>query len=412
MMSLRGNRKVRAWFSSAFMLVASALLPFGQRISVAAPPAPKKQILAHYMPWYESDPARNFYGWHWTMNHYHPERLGHGKREAASNYTPLLGLYDSNDPDTLECHVLLMKLSGIDGVIIDWYGNESYLDYGLIHRNTQHLIRFIKKAGLHYVIMYEDQTVPKLLAEKRIPNDDVVLHGQKLLQWIQSNWFTDPAYLTQNKQPVFMTFGNGYYTGEQWNKIFSTLKPSPKYFTESHQRPPAVGGFSWPQPGGGTEGALKEQQKFYAAAKTWSDFVPAAFPRFDDVYEKANVHKSWGHIDDQKGKIYSSTLEEALKSKASIIQIATWNDWGEGTMIEPSVEFGYRDLEKTQQLRRQYLEPRFVYTPQDLPLPVTLYRLRKKHKGDAKKAMELEAISRLLFSGQVHKARTLLNKFR
>jgi hypothetical protein len=31
--------------------------------------------------------------------------------------------------------------------------------------------------------------------------------------------------------------------------------------------------------------------------------------------------------------------------KPSIIQIATWNDWGEGTVVEPSREFGYRDLE-------------------------------------------------------------------
>lgn len=79
-----------------------------------------------------------------------------------------------------------------------------------------------------------------------------------------------------------------------------------------------------------------------------------------------------------------STLEQALRSKASLIQIATWNDWGEGTIIEPSVEFGYRDLQTTQRLRRQHIEPRFTYKPEDLPLPVALYRLRKKHKNDAK----------------------------
>jgi len=26
-----------------------------------------------------------------------------------------------------------------------------------------------------------------------------------------------------------------------------------------------------------------------------------------------------------------------------MVQIATWNDWGEGTGIEPTAEFGYRD---------------------------------------------------------------------
>jgi len=40
-----------------------------------------------------------------------------------SNYHPLIGLYDSTDPDLLECHLLQMKLAGIDGVIPDWYGS-------------------------------------------------------------------------------------------------------------------------------------------------------------------------------------------------------------------------------------------------------------------------------------------------
>ena len=359
MMTLFGVGKAVTTTGVAILMVLTLLFYF-QEESVAAPPAPKQRVFAHYMPWYEADPGRNFWGWHWTMNHFQPGRVSAGKREAASHYAPLIGLYDSNDQDTLECHVLLMKLSGIDGVIIDWYGTDDYLDYGLIHRNTQHLIRVIKKAGLRYAIMYEDQTVPKLLAEHRIPNDDVVAHGKKTLQWVQKNWFSDSAYLTQNKQPVFMTFGNGYYTGEQWNQIFLGITPSPRYFTESHRRSPATGAFSWPQPAGGTEAALKEQQQFYSSAKAWSDFVPAAFPRFDDVYEKAGLHKSWGHIDDQNGKTYSLTLEQAIKSKASLIQIATWNDWGEGTIIEPSVEFGYRDLETTQRLRRQYIDSHFA----------------------------------------------------
>src|SRR5205085_2411757 len=72
-------------------------------------------LMAHYMPWFEAAPNGQSFGWHWTMNHYHPERSNGGRPEAASHYFPLLGLYDSTDPDTLECHVLLMKLAGIDG---------------------------------------------------------------------------------------------------------------------------------------------------------------------------------------------------------------------------------------------------------------------------------------------------------
>ena len=58
------------------------------------------------------------------------------------------GPYDSNDVHTLECHVLLMKFSGIAGVIIDWYGIEDFRGYAAIHRNTKHLIKFIKKSEI------------------------------------------------------------------------------------------------------------------------------------------------------------------------------------------------------------------------------------------------------------------------
>ena len=43
-----------------------------------------------------------------------------------------------------------MKLSGIDGVIVDWYGSENFWDYGLLNESTQALFKYIKKAGLTF----------------------------------------------------------------------------------------------------------------------------------------------------------------------------------------------------------------------------------------------------------------------
>jgi len=53
------------------------------------------------------------------------------------------------------------------------------------------------------------------------------------------------------------------------------------------------------------------------------------------------------------------------------VQLVTWNDWGEGTQIEPSVEFGYRDLEATQRERRR-MTPSFPCIAADLRLPLTM----------------------------------------
>ena len=78
------------------MPVSTAQTSTTQRASA---PAGERAIMVHYMPWFEADPLHKRWGWHWTMNHYHPERMIGAKQEAASHYTPLIGLYDSNDPD-------------------------------------------------------------------------------------------------------------------------------------------------------------------------------------------------------------------------------------------------------------------------------------------------------------------------
>ena len=368
-------------------------------------PVGSRVLMAHYMPWFEADPLQKRWGWHWTMNHYHPEQTAQGnqqRREAASHYYPLIGLYDSNDLDALQCHALLMKYAGIDGVIIDWYGTDDFLDYGLVHRNAQQLIEAVRKAGLRFAICYEDQSVPKQIAANRLPQKDALTYGQTLLQWVQTHWFTDAAYYKQDNRPVFLVFGSGYYQGEQWNQIFAGLPEAPEFFTESNRRPPAVGAFDWPQPGGGTEQSFHETEVFYTRAAQWARFIPAAFPRFHDIYQEAGVQKSWGKIEDRDGKTYAETLERALKSPASLIQIVTWNDWGEGTQIEPSVEFGYRDLEATQRLRRKYLDASFPYTAQDLRLPVAFYALKKNASSDKAR---LDRISTLLFAGHLAEAR-------
>ncbi|HSI71848.1 MAG TPA: hypothetical protein VK934_01615, partial [Fimbriimonas sp.] len=61
------------------------------------------------------------------------------------------------------------------------------------------------------------------------------------------------------------------------------------------------------------------------------------------------------------------------------------------TVIEPSKEYGYRDLEEIQRARKN-----LVYSKQDLRLPLRLFLLRKKR---AKKAA-LDQVAKLLEAGK------------
>lgn len=381
-----------------------------QKMSAILPAnAHRRYLLVHYMPWFEANAATNTWGWHWTMNHYQPGNIVNGKRAIASHYYPLIGPYDSSDPDVIEYHVLLMKFAGIDGTVIDWYGNTNFNDYGLNHRNAQHLVAGIEKAHLHFAAMYEDGVADTLIKSDKIPASQAIALGQSTLTWLANNWFSSPSYVMLDNKPLFMTFGvPGYYKTSDWNQIFSVLPQQPEYITESSLRAPAEGAFSWPSPFGGTEKSFQDLNSFYGNASKWPTFIAGAYPRFVDIYKDAGVGPSWGSIDDQNGQTYQATLTKALQSNAPIVQIATWNDWGEGTMIEPSVEYGYRDLETTQRLVKQYLNPGLRYTPGDLRLPLELYKLRKAATTPAAKA-KLNRASALLFAGKTTEAKTTLD---
>jgi hypothetical protein len=90
------------------------------------------------------------------MGHFDPyQKKWDDQREIASYDYPLIGPYDSGDAAALECQVLLMKLAGLDGVIIDWYGTSGIHDHAVNHRNAQKLIPWLKRAGLKFAICYE-----------------------------------------------------------------------------------------------------------------------------------------------------------------------------------------------------------------------------------------------------------------
>ncbi len=382
---------------SAVIIAAALSAEFGASDASGqeAKPPDREQtpprILAHYMPWYEAKPYSPHWGWHWTMGAFDPDATI-GKQAIASHYRPLIGPYDSGDPDVIEYHSILMRLAGIDGVIFDWYGTSDLFDYAGIHRHASAFVSQAVKTGLDFAVCYEDQTIPKLVEAGRIKATERVEHGRRELDWLRKNWFREPTYLKLDNRPVLLSFGRDGLTDGEWKNVLDTSAGAPLYLSEHARRAAAAGAFDWPVPQLG----IKAQDVFYKEAKSWPAAMAVAFPRFHDIYDEAKVHKSWGKIDDAKGKTFTTTLEAAFKSGLPLIQIGTWNDWGEGTMIEPSVEFGSRDLEVVQRFRRQFIEPGFPCHPEDLALATRLYKLRKAARKRGIAATDLDDVAGLL----------------
>ncbi len=376
-------------------------------------------LLAHYMPWYSSKSVSGSWGWHWTMDHFDPDKVsGGGKREIASHDYPLMGAYDSSDPHALECQVIQMKLAGINGVIIDWYGIRDYFDYAAIHANTQALIPFLQKAGLQFVICYEDQSIGHMIKGGEIKASDGVREAKLSLQWLEENWFSHPSYLRKDDQPVLIVFGPQYFDEESWKETLSFFDTKPRVHLLPHlaKKYKADGPFGWIPVHGGNSLAPNEWResldRLYRRADDGENVMGIAFPGYDDIYAKAGIHDSYGSIDSRGGKTFIETLDRAYESSSDIIQIATWNDYGEGTVIEPARNFGYQFLEEVQRraFRTKGNTPK-EFSTADLRLPLQLFHLREEALNKGSETMGLDRVSKHLFSGEVEEARVLLDQW-
>ncbi len=366
-------------------------------------------VLVHYMAWYESKPASGAWGWHWTMGHFDPEVTGgDGRRQIASHDGPLIGPYDSGDDDALECQVLLMKLAGIDGVVVDWYGTSDFRDYAMIHRNTQRLIGRVKQAGLKFAICYEDQSIKHMVEAGRVTAAGGIDEAAKAMKWLDQHCFRDEAYVTLSGRPVLMVFGPQHFTAPQWPEVLAGVDHRPKLFGLPHlaRETGMDGAFGWPPVSGGSEIPRETWLDYLKDLHSRETVISVAFPGYHDIYQEAGLHDRYGFIDAREGKTFGETLALARDSAAAIIQIATWNDYGEGTGIEPADKSGFRYLEVVQDSFGSGA------SAADLRLPVLLYQLRKSHGGDPLLAAKLESASKLLHAGKTADARKLLEAVR
>lgn len=385
------------------LLVYAIIFACASLSHAADPVETKPLVMAHYMPWYSANASANQWGWHWTMNHFDPKKITGSKREIASHYYPVIGPYDSGNKDVLEYHLLLMKTAGIDGVIVDWYGLKDHFDYLTLHENTKLLVELSQRFKMKFVICYEDQTINALQQANKIKPDERVPHAVREINWLADNWFKLDNYVKLDGKPVLLSFGMAGLTNEEWKSCIGELAAPVAYFSEHDKRDVAIGAFDWPIPDQG----LKALSVFRDKSKSWKASIPVAFPRFIDIYAEAGVGAGYGKIEDDKGKTFRDSLEQALASKSKLIQLATWNDWGEGTQIEPSLEFGTRDLEVIQQARKTHIDKSFSRKAGDLALPLLLFQQRQS--ATAKDAMALDEIAASISNGDLAKAKTLLS---
>ena len=109
-----------------------------------------------------------------------------------------------------------------------------------------------------------------------------------------------------------------------------------------------------------------------------------AYPGFNDYYQEGGVGNVVPfEIPHNNGQTLDAVLDQFQTyvdidpDRIDFLQLATFNDFGEGTMFEPTVETGFEYLKTIQQFTG------VPYGEAELQLVYRLYLARKKYAGNA-----------------------------
>lgn len=448
-----GEHSVR-FSSGATVLLLSNAAEMTARYSGPASPTPNPpavtekfpMIAAHYVTWFQTPEISGQYAFRWTLKkkpeqrYFHPEQTVNGQAQIASYQYPLTGPYDSRDRDLLRYHMALMKMSGIDAVIIDFYGIHSDGgEYLAMWESAKALVEAIEEAGLKFLICYEEQAVENVVEHM----GQKISHAEKVRQdfsWLGSEWFSRASYVKHGTRPVVLCFNKAYNKKtEEDHRIFKSLSEWKNVFALAGQNPLFIdlwnslddseGAFHWfvaAEPHEDLRGLAmsnrirSEVGKFFESQKSKPYVVSGAFAAFDDkiFIEVGQSNGPHAILRYDGGATFKSSLSESLSGGGlrvpDMIQLTTWNDFAEGSAIEPSVDRydhheggdrGYGPLDHLQKVRAERDDHfrRIGWTNEDLRAPIELYKLSKS--GGNKD--EIDRVYKALFSGDPVRFRSM-----
>jgi hypothetical protein len=366
-----------------------------------------------------SDSGNNWRNWHWvTPPGPDPSFTGfrhdpdcstspacfrtNGRRNVAvgtefgADNIPLIGAYDSRDPDVLRYHIKLAEAIGVDFFVYEYLGhklavqNEQQGSEAINEETFESILEVLEdpQYSLKTAVMYEPKVhmqgwvwgEPTLFDKKNGIADDL----KHLVDYHEDA----RGLLRRNGQIVVFLFrdrscnGNGtqcldaddwadildwveYDTGERVFLIADALPTDGAPFGGMSRwdlvsrellryrtfADAAAGTPTSPAPDAAALELHCSQRhdlgRNWELGDPWRRLhVPIVWPGFDDTgvagWGLNNLTGEDGQplgvrvADPLEGAFYRTTVESAVGSGARWVQIATWNDWNESTRIEPA----------------------------------------------------------------------------
>jgi glycoprotein endo-alpha-1,2-mannosidase len=251
-----------------------------------------------YYPWYGSQ-ARDGAYFHWRQHW----RLA--PFDIASNFYPLRGAYSSGDPRVIAAQTSEIAAAGVDELVTSWWG------WGSL----------------------EDQRLPALLAAAKARGLRVAAHVEPYAGRTIESVGADIEHLRSLGITDFYVYRPDDFAADEWVRLLARLD-GVRVFAQT-----AVPAFA---ANAGFDGVYTYDVLTYGAG-AFRRLCTAAHrlkllcaPSVGPGYVASRATGDRRTKPRRRGRTYDAMWRAALRAGADVVTITSYNEWSEGTQIEPA----------------------------------------------------------------------------
>jgi hypothetical protein len=260
-----------------------------------------------------------------------------------------LSPYRSADRATIERHVQEAHGAGIDALVQSWYGPGE----NPTEANFATLLDVAQAVGMQATVDFET-------GSPFMPDLDAVTRGLEHLLKVHAR---HAAFLRYSGRPVVFFWQQGRYSLETWRAVRARVDPGHEtIWIADGDNAAWLGVFdglhfyniTWRVNTNPLYTATKMRKRVddYVAQnggdKLW---VATVMPGYNDTRVAGRLHP---YIYQRSPEYYRSTWDAAMASSPEMVVVTSYNEWPEGTMIEPSVTYGNTYLDITREMASRY----------------------------------------------------------
>lgn len=313
------HRRTLHWIAPLFVLIMIA--------SLAPAPAParavsERPIMAFYYPWWETSD--------WTY--------------AKMSDLPV-PQYSGGDDEVLKRHIQQASAAGIDALICTWFGP----DEDRLNKRCRRIMDLAQQMGstLQFAIIPDQSAWDSLKSVESLT---------RALAVLKSDFMSKSNYLTFQGKPVVFWFYPPSLGGlDTWKQLRSQADPNHEQYwfggTDNFSFLDVYDALyyfdiTWEaKPGAAMSSYAGRLAKYNQANSQSRPFVATVMPGYDDIKFRG------GHARDrQNGDYYRGTWQTAIDRKAQAVVLTSFNEFFEGSHIEPSEQYGDLYLRLTKEL--------------------------------------------------------------